>query len=344
MTIFIPPTVIHGNTPVNDSGMNAHLPNMRTINLFVATTLLASLTLQAEVDFKKDIAPIFESRCLECHGPKKQKGKMRLDSAADLFKHEDVVVKGDAAGSEMYKRITLPEGDDDIMPSKGDPLSEKEQGLIRDWINGGAAWPEGLVLGPKEDTSTKVVTDWPKEHTASGAEQKAIAKLNETGISVRPIAQNSPWLTANLRVYSGELNDELLGNLGQVVGLVDLNLANTKITDSQLEKLASLNNLMTLHLENTAVTDNGLKQLAKMEYLNYLNLYGTAVTDAGLESLNGLSRLRKLYLWETKVTPEGVSKLNKAIPEVIINTGETLKIAKAEPEAKKDEPKPEEKK
>ncbi len=313
---------------------------MRTKTLFIASGLLASLTLSAEVDFTRDIAPILESRCIECHGPEKQKGKLRLDSSAGIFKNDNVVVVGDAAESEIYVRITLPEGDDDIMPSKGDPLSEKEQNLIRDWINGGAKWPESLVIGPKETVSDKMVIDWPKVYEALEAEIAAIVALNEMGISVRPIAQNSPWLTANLRVYSGELTDELLNNLGRVTGLVDLNLANTKITDAQLAKIASLNNLMTLHLENTAVTDAGLAQLAKMEYLHYLNLYGTAVTDDGLNSLSGLKRLRKLYLWQTKVTPEGVSKLTQAIPEIIVNTGEALVVAQVEPEAeKKDEPK-----
>ena len=28
--------------------------------------------------FLKDVWPIFEARCLECHGPKKQKGDLRM--------------------------------------------------------------------------------------------------------------------------------------------------------------------------------------------------------------------------------------------------------------------------
>ena len=39
---------------------------------------LVSLTLvspvPSDVDFLKDVYPIFEAHCIECHGPKKQKG------------------------------------------------------------------------------------------------------------------------------------------------------------------------------------------------------------------------------------------------------------------------------
>jgi hypothetical protein len=312
--------------------IDRYLLKMRTPTLLITASLLTSIGANAEVSFVTDIAPILESRCLECHGPKKQKGKLRLDSAADAFKEDYVIVKGDAEESELLLRITLPEDDDDIMPPKGDPLTEAEQNLIRDWINGGATWPEGLVIGPKEEPGSQIAIDWPEEHTPSDAETAAIAKLNGMGISVRPIAQNSKWLTANLRVYSGELNDDLLETLGTIVGLVDLNLASTGIDDAQLGKLGTLKNLMTLHLENTKVTDAGLKHLSQMEYLHYLNLYGNAITDDGLASLDELKRLRKLYLWQTKVTQAGVAKLAEAIPGIDINTGESLVVAQADDE------------
>ena len=41
---------------------------------------------KAGVTFDKDIKPIFEKACFECHGDKKQKGKLRLDSLAAALK------------------------------------------------------------------------------------------------------------------------------------------------------------------------------------------------------------------------------------------------------------------
>ena len=36
------------------------------------------------IDFARDVRPIFQSRCLGCHGPGKQKGGLRLDRRAFL--------------------------------------------------------------------------------------------------------------------------------------------------------------------------------------------------------------------------------------------------------------------
>ena len=48
-----------------------------------------------------------------------------------------VVISGDHYNSELYNRITLPEGAAGSMPPN-DPLSQEEINLIADWINEGA--------------------------------------------------------------------------------------------------------------------------------------------------------------------------------------------------------------
>jgi len=39
-----------------------------------------------KVDFTKEIRPIFQQNCVKCHGPEKQKAKLRLDSKAAAMK------------------------------------------------------------------------------------------------------------------------------------------------------------------------------------------------------------------------------------------------------------------
>ena len=98
--------------------------------------LLGIAPASAKVDFAKEIAPVLAQRCLECHGPEKQKGKLRLDTRETAFEH--VIVPGKPGESELLKLISLPEGHDDIMPAKGDPLSKAQIDLIRQWIEEGA--------------------------------------------------------------------------------------------------------------------------------------------------------------------------------------------------------------
>ena len=304
---------------------------------------------QADVDFAKDILPILEQSCVKCHGAEKQKGKLRLDTREAALKGGKggpAFTPKDAAKSELYRRITLPKGDDDVMPNEGDPLTKAQADLIKDWINQGANWPEGAA--PKESAGTSTpakpaapavpTPELPKDFKPPADEAKVIAKLAESGTELRPIAMNSPWRDANFRLQGTSVTDTVIAPLKNVTSLVDLNLATTKITDAGLDHIKNLPHLQRLHLELTAVTDTGLAKLKGLSNLTYLNLYGTAVTDAGLEHLRGLKYLRNLYVWQTKVTDAGVASLKKSLPGVDVSTGWDLK------DLPKKEEKPEEKK
>jgi mono/diheme cytochrome c family protein len=307
-----------------------------------------------KVDFVRDIQPILQKSCLECHGPEKAKGKLRLDSkefALKGGKDGEVIVPGKAEKSEVYRRITLPAGNDDVMPNKGDLLTKAQTDLVRDWINQGADWPEGVVIASgtkKTGESAEVATMTSKlpDYKPTAAELKAIKELELLGVAVRPIAANLDWREVNFRAQSVEVIEKALVPLKNVLGLVDLNLGGAKIKDADLVNLKGLTNLTRLHLENTPVTDAGLANLKGLVNLEYLNLYGTVVTDAGLAQLNGLTHLKHLYLWQTKTTEAGVANLKKALPNVDISTGAEFKeIVKAEEkkEEKKDEKKEEKK-
>ena len=94
-----------------------------------------------EPKFDKDILPILKQSCVECHGEKKPKAKLRLDTFAEVNKGADgekVVVAKDLDKSELYKRIILPDSDDDRMPNKGNRLSKPVIDLIKRWIEQGA--------------------------------------------------------------------------------------------------------------------------------------------------------------------------------------------------------------
>lgn len=312
------------------------------IVILTGTALAANLggAAEAKVDFARDIQPILQQNCVKCHGAEKQKGKLRLDSRAAALKggkDGPAFVAGDAAKSDLIRRVSLPKTDDDVMPSEGDPLSKAQIELLKEWINQGAMWPETAVAketGPAKPPGPVL----PADFKPSAAEQKAIAALAQKGIEVRPIAANLNWREANLRLLGTSVTDTVIAPLKDIQGLVDLNLASTRITDAGLANLKGLANLQRLHLELTGVTDAGLAHLKNLSNLTYLNLYGTKVTDAGLDQLKGLKHLRNLYVWQTKVTDAGVKKLKAALPNVDVSTGWDITAL-----AKKDEPKKDEK-
>jgi mono/diheme cytochrome c family protein len=97
---------------------------------------------QNGVTYDKDIRPLFEQNCFKCHGPEKQKGKLRLDSLAAALKGgEDgkVIEKGNSAKS-LIVRFTARLNEEEGMPpkDKGNPLTKEQVGLLRAWIDQGA--------------------------------------------------------------------------------------------------------------------------------------------------------------------------------------------------------------
>ena len=98
-----------------------------------------------EVSFEREVAPILAARCIECHGPEKQKQGLRLDQRAAAFAGGDSgepgLVPGQSARSEIFRRID-PEDEFDLMPPSGEPLTTAEVALIKRWIDEGAAWED----------------------------------------------------------------------------------------------------------------------------------------------------------------------------------------------------------
>ncbi len=98
------------------------------------------------VSFEQDILPIFERRCVSCHGEAKRRGRLSLDSAANILaggKSGPIVVPGNPGASQLLIRLRLPSDDDAHMPpaDKAQP-SDDELSLIERWIK------EGCVTGP----------------------------------------------------------------------------------------------------------------------------------------------------------------------------------------------------
>jgi mono/diheme cytochrome c family protein len=121
--------------------------------IYGAAAMLTALSLQAGVDFDKEIKPILESRCVKCHGAKKQKGEYQLDNAKDIVKagdsEEKPVVAGSPDKSYLVKLISMTEDDDDVMPPKGGTLTKEQVATIKAWIKEGAKFPASAKLQDK---------------------------------------------------------------------------------------------------------------------------------------------------------------------------------------------------
>src|SRR5437868_5869638 len=62
-----------------------------------------------QIDFVADIQPIFEAKCVKCHGPEKQKSGYRLDEKNTALhggdEHAPNIKPGDADGSPLVRFV-----------------------------------------------------------------------------------------------------------------------------------------------------------------------------------------------------------------------------------------------
>jgi mono/diheme cytochrome c family protein len=97
-------------------------------------------TSQKRDDYTQVVRPILEAHCVACHGAKKVKGKLRMDSLEALKKggsEGPALVQGDLKKSPMHARISLDSKDEDFMPPKDEkPLTKEQVQAIGFWIEG----------------------------------------------------------------------------------------------------------------------------------------------------------------------------------------------------------------
>jgi Leucine-rich repeat (LRR) protein len=292
----------------------------------------------AKPDFAKEILPILEKNCFECHGAEKQKGKLRMDTREALLKGGDTgvaLVAGKSTESLMIQRVLLPRDNDEAMPPKGDGLTKAQQDLLKAWIDSGADWPATAITKTDKPDPAKVAGPKP-----TAAETKAVAELAKHGIQARELANGVNWRYANFRVAGSKFEAKVFALLKDVQNLQELNLSNVELKDADLANIAGLKNLERLNLSGSTVTDAGLAHVKKITSLTHLNLFNTKVTDAGVKQLAGLKNLKTVYLFETKATDDGVAALAKALPQARIDRGWDLKeLAKIEASIKEAEAK-----
>lgn len=149
------------------------------------------------VEYDRDIQPILQRRCYECHGPEKHKSGFRLDEPELALKGGDNgvdIVPGKGAESPLihYVARLVPDLE---MPPEGPPLSEEEIRVLRAWIDQGAKWPASPSHAVRQDP-----LDWwslrplgqspppepdslPPDWKANPIDRYVFAKLAEKGLT-----------------------------------------------------------------------------------------------------------------------------------------------------------------
>ncbi|MCC6508086.1 MAG: DUF1553 domain-containing protein [Pirellulaceae bacterium] len=100
------------------------------------------------VDFAKDIRPLLEKHCYECHSADKEDGGLNLGMrrrALEGGDHGPVLTPGQSAESRLIHYVAALDKET-AMPPGSSGLAPEEIGLLRAWIDQGAKWPTGIDI------------------------------------------------------------------------------------------------------------------------------------------------------------------------------------------------------
>ena len=114
--------------------------------ILLAVTAIDLAAQPAPVDYNKQIQPILDKNCVECHIGKTAPAQLQLDSAANVAKGSasgGVIVPGNSKDSLLIQRISNTTGNQ--MPPGGS-LSKDDIKTIVEWVDQGAKFPAGQQI------------------------------------------------------------------------------------------------------------------------------------------------------------------------------------------------------
>ena len=133
---------------------------------FLPTLALAQTS--PEVDFKADVAPIFEQHCIKCHFGGSTHADLEMTSRQKLLEQRSIV-PGKPDQSVLYNIVK-----NGLMPPPGaQKLTPDQIAVIGRWVAQGAPWPADVKLHPPQPSSEKTAT------TPQTAEEENVRQIRE---------------------------------------------------------------------------------------------------------------------------------------------------------------------
>ncbi len=142
--------------------------------LFLLSLACIATTYAQSVDYTRQIAPLWDSYCVDCHSADDADGEFALDTFAALMKGGEegaAIVAGKADESLLVKFLEGRSGrggkNEFMPPGKREKLKAEKIALIKAWINAGAKGP--LVADakpmPKEVITPKIAPTVPPKRS-----------------------------------------------------------------------------------------------------------------------------------------------------------------------------------
>lgn len=146
------------------------------------------------VDFNTQVKPIFTTHCTSCHGGVKQAAEISFVHGTDIVAPEGWIVEpGDPEASMLIERVVSDDPDERMPPPEHGPaLSDQELGILKRWIQQGAAWGKHWSFEPpvKPEIPATKNPKWARQ----SVDHFVLEKLQANQIEPSEEAKPERWL------------------------------------------------------------------------------------------------------------------------------------------------------
>jgi hypothetical protein len=132
--------------------------------------------------FEKQVRPLLVEKCQTCHGDKKSKGGLKLNSRASLLQGGELgpaIVPSNPDQSLLIKAVRYH---DDLHMPPGGKLADKQIAVLEQWVKRGAPWP-GATTAPADSGRRFAITD----------KQRQFWSFRPVHAPPAPAVRNSAW-------------------------------------------------------------------------------------------------------------------------------------------------------
>ena len=283
--------------------------------------------IDSAIAYRDMIQYTLDTKCVSCHGPQRQKGKLRLDG-------KEWIQKGGKTGlvidinapekSELLKRLLLDMNDDLHMPPKNkSQLTPDELALFQWWIGKGASYDKKVhEIGTdslieihlnkiKDGYAAQKGKEVIMRKPVAAADPNVLKSLEDAGWVISPVAAGQNHLRATGFNITDTVNIALK-NLLQISGqLVELKLSDCGADDSTIAILFGFQQLEKLWLDNNHLGDAAFNKIGNWSKLEYVNLSHTEVGEKSVFKFASLPKMKVVYAGFTNLNKPSTDSMMK---------------------------------
>jgi uncharacterized membrane protein len=299
-----------------------------TTNSTADTTKLKVLDSTASV-YEKAVEPILLDKCVGCHGPKKVKGNLLLDSKENILKggkHGSVL---DLSGtSSIIERIHLPIAEEKHMPPDGKPqLTPAELKILNDWISAGGDFNKKMLELNKADSLYILANSYqaPVEKNKNKANTGPdISEYNTNYCNVHYVYPGSTLIEVNF--FQGSFYDrEQLKKLDKIKEqIVSLNMQTMPLQKEDIAIIAGFKQLEKLNLNYTGLNIKALEAIKSLAKLQSLSIAGIEASATELSNLVKGTSIQNLHVWNTQIKQDQVATIQSSKKNLLVTVGDNL--------------------